>query len=616
MKRMARWLAALLLVCILVSGAAAESVRIVTPGGSVKLRKSGSDKARLVTNVPNYTLVELLEEGEEWSEIKYKSYTGFVKTEFLRLPSALPGKTVCPDEGTLLLRESPDEAAAPVGIVSPEEHVTVLSVEEDWAKVRAEDGLTAGAEGYIPVLSLSWQRETAGEASDWIPEPAILMNDGDLRLIAEEDSEVVAHLEAEQELTVASYTDSSCLVLVNGQVGYLSLKQVSLLGIPEEDKLPADESGREKAEEKAAAALKKRYKAFKNEKLYTEASLQNGQWHIGYYSDSGQYRYTALVNAENNQVTFTADYTGFVSSIRGQTILPKGQLEVTLSAVELTVGQVLDAEAAAWEGALFAWQISLDGKKLADTDPGEHFAASFKPRKAGTYELTVAAYDEKKEIKKQTVSFTVTESEEPAEAEAIYSQKDGSWKSVAYRDRDLEQSGCAIFTLAHALHRMGFEGENTEPAALAKAYSLCLTQTGTNNERLIRTAAGDFGFTTRSALIGDAGKIASRLREGQMFSFAIVAGHIALIDGISEDGTMVHVVDSSPSATFERLGSSSLYLLGRTGTFAAVESLDEIPGARWYPETDSYGGLEYWIPLKYVAARGVRVIQPAAASED
>ena len=612
MKRIAGWLAALLLVCLLVSGAAAESARVVTPGGSVKLRKSGSDKARLVTNVPNYTLVELLEEGEEWSEIKYKGYTGFVKNEFLRLPSALPGKTVYPDEGTLFLRETPAEDAALAGVVSPEERVTVLSVEEDWARVKAEDGLTAGAEGWVPALSLSWQREEAGEAADWIPEPAVLMAEEDLRLEAGEDAEILAHLESGREITVISFADGICLAIADDKIGYLPAKHICLLGIPEDDKCLADEPGRDKAEDKAATALRKRYKAFKNENLYTEVSLQDNIWHIGYYSDGGQYRYAALVEAGKGTVLLTADYSAFASPGRGQTVLANGQLRVTLSAESLSVGDVLDAEAVAWEGALFAWKISLNGKVLADTEAGDHFTASFRPRETGDYELTVTATDESKLTKTEQVSFTVVEAAEETQPVTVYSQKDGSWNSVAYRDRDLEQSGCAIFALSHALHRLGFEGEDTEPAALAKKYSLCLTPTGTNNERLIRTAGQDFGFKTRSALIGEADKIAERLRDGQMFSFAIVFGHIALIDGISEDGTMVHVVDSAPSATFERIDSETLYVEGRTTRFIPIQTLDDIPGARWYPETDNYGGLEYWIPLKYAAGRGVRLIQPLA----
>jgi hypothetical protein len=50
----------------------------------------------------------------------------------------------------------------------------------------------------------------------------------------------------------------------------------------------------------------------------------------------------------------------------------------------------------------------------------------------------------------------------------------------------------------------------------------------------------------------------------------------------------------------------------RSGVFRAALTLDDLPGSRWYLETDEYGGLEYWLPMDYVAKRGVRLIQPIA----
>ena len=41
-----------------------------------------------------------------------------------------------------------------------------------------------------------------------------------------------------------------------------------------------------------------------------------------------------------------------------------------------------------------------------------------------------------------------------------------------------------------------------------------------------------------------------------------------------------------------------------------------MPGARWFFETDEYGGLEYWLPMEYVAKRGVRLIQPGVKGEN
>ena len=96
----------------------------------------------------------------------------------------------------------------------------------------------------------------------------------------------------------------------------------------------------------------------------------------------------------------------------------------------------------------------------------------------------------------------------------------------------------------------------------------------------------------------------------QMFSFSIARGHIALICGITEDGAMVRVADSAPFATFDRIVNDSLYYQTRSGGFRAATCMEDLPGARWYFETDDYGGLEYWLRLSYVARRGARLIQP------
>lgn len=608
------WLAALLLLLLLACGASADSARVVTPGGAVKMRRSADDKARLVTNVPNYSLVEIIEEGEEWTQVRYRNSTGYIKNDFLRLPSALPGMTVYPDEGTLILRMTPSEEAQPVTVVSPEETVTVRSIADGWALVRAEGAVLSGAEGYVPLESLSWQRTEPGEAAGWIPEPGVVTISAPLRMSPQDDSPILAQTSAEDEVTVTVFTDTWCLALVNGRMGYLLVADVCLSGVPEGETAAGSISWTD-ADTKASAALRRKYRRFASESLYVVASAADGVYHCGYYDDGGQYRYGALVDAETGAVRFTASYVSFASPSRNRGLLPQGETRLVLSEDTVAVGQVVDVEVYAWTDVNCAYEVILNGETVAECRKSTHFSASYLPREAGDYQLRVTITDENGLSRSETAAFTVDAELEAPAFSGLYSQKDGSWGDVAYRDRDLEQSGCAIFALAHALARMGIDTEEARPAALARTYALCLTPTGTNNERLIRTAGQDFGFSTHSALIGNSAEIVRRLREGAMFSFAIVRGHIALIDDVSEDGAMVHVVDSAPSATFERITGGALYTQGRSGAYTAALSLDDIPGARWYLETDSYGALEYWMPLSYAAGRGVRLIQPDVSAE-
>lgn len=194
-------------------------------------------------------------------------------------------------------------------------------------------------------------------------------------------------------------------------------------------------------------------------------------------------------------------------------------------------------------------------------------------------------------------------------AETIYSQFSGLWKAEKYGSSTLEHSGCAIFALSHALDRLGFEDPSILPRPLAAKYAFCLRDGGTINATLVGNAGDDFGFKTRYELYTDQRTIRDRLDQGAQFSFAVVAGHIAMVTEASPDGSMMRIVDSAPSATWERIKNAQLYRLEADGSFSPITSLSQLEGIRYYPENDAFGGTTYWLESSYVAKRGVRLIQ-------
>ena len=147
---MRRGIALALMLILTACGALAETGRIVTPKGPANMRKRPEDKAPLVDSVPNRTLVEIEELGEEWSRIRYKKQTGYVKTEFLRAPSRLVGKEAYPDGGTVLVRSLPEENAPVIYVVGCAEKVAVTGIEGDWL-ILEKDGIT----GYTPCSGFS-----------------------------------------------------------------------------------------------------------------------------------------------------------------------------------------------------------------------------------------------------------------------------------------------------------------------------------------------------------------------------------------------------------------------------------------------------------------------------
>ncbi len=198
---------------------------------------------------------------------------------------------------------------------------------------------------------------------------------------------------------------------------------------------------------------------------------------------------------------------------------------------------------------------------------------------------------------------------EAADGFTLYSQSSGLWKEQKYGVSTLEHSGCAIFALSHALECLGYEGEEILPPALAKKYAFCLRDGGTINSTLIGNAGDDFGYKTRYELYEELDTIRSRTQQGAVWSFSVVNGHIAMIAEMSEDGSMFRVIDSAPSATWERIQNAQLYRREADGSFTSIQALTELDDMRYFIENGAFSGATYWLEDRYVARRGVRLIQ-------
>ncbi len=614
-------LLAALLSALLVLGSVcvscAEQARVITPGGALNIRKTPDEKGKLVDSVPNKSMVEVEEVGETWSRITYKKKTGYVKTEYLRLADNLLGKTVYPDEGTVFLLAEPKDSSPITLVLSPLQGVRVTVVADGWAHAYyGEEG------GYVRVGRFSFQNEEPEGKLGWISEKGLVTKECELKQANDPDAPALSSLKPGDSVTVTVIEKDQCLVRAGDRYGYVPVSAVTLLGPGD----TADTIGAitpSQAAQKAEAALKKKYKAFAKEKLYCALAVleekdgfKGNMYFCGFYNDQDQYLYGALVDAdsEKGDALFLSRYEGFAPPARKGSLMPEGEMALELSADTLAVGDVLDITVNAWTDHESKFILSRDGQRIVETEPGQHFTAAYRPREAGQYKLTVTVKDEKGLANTQEAEFTV-DAALPANdgLSMVYSQKDGWWADKQYRHSNLGKSGCAIFTLTHALERMGKTGEEILPENLAVKYAYCLIKgEGTSNELLINTAAKYFGFSTRGALYVEKKQILELLSQGALFSFSIVKGHIALVTGVSEDGTMISVVDSAPQATFERIKNAAQYYRLRSGMFRAAMTLDDLPGARWYLETDEYGGLEYWLPTEYVVKRGVRLIMPKA----
>lgn len=287
-------------------------------------------------------------------------------------------------------------------------------------------------------------------------------------------------------------------------------------------------------------------------------------------------------------------------------------VRLEMSRDQLSLGQELDVTLSCREDAVCRIKVQRDGKTVMKERELTSRVFSYRPRETGVYQMEIIVAEPGGGTIGRELRFNVNPADAAAQTDGfvIYSQKDGWWLDKKYSRSNLDQSGCALFTLSHALALLGKSSSETEPAVLGKDYAAYLAESGTVTSNLLAAASRAFGFKTEKEKIGDAARIAQLFDEGAVFSFAIVNGHIALAAGLSEDGTKVRVIDSAPSATMERIQGAQMYLEDGQGGWKAVTSLWDVPGARYYPETNQFSGMEYYLDLSYVAGRGVRMIAP------
>ena len=507
------------------------------------------------------------------------------------------------EKGSLNVRSKANAKSTVVSKVPNGSRVEVLETKGDWTRIEYN-----GKKGYVKSSFL--KDEPPEGTSEGSGEVLVIQEGGYARIVtqsgalnvrkkADSKSVVVTQVPngARVELVEATLQWSS--IVYQGKTGYVQTQYLALdsqmIGstvYPDGAYLYVRKEESALSQSLTAVRASQPMTILEIGEQWVRVSCQNGEGAAieGYVSmaDISQWRETPAVAAQ------TPVYA---------------QLELSKDALRL--GEELDAVARGEEGASCTVRVLRDGKVVMDARTVASGAAfSYRPRKSGVYQMELIVRRADGASIGYEARFTVEEGSTDAEAPEVYSQKDGWWLDKKYSRSNLDQSGCAIFTLSHALQQLGRGSEKTAPDVLAKTYPMYLAESGTVTGNLLAAAGRDFGFKTEKDKISDANRIVQGFSEGAVFSFAIVSGHIALAAGLSEDGTMVHIVDSAPSATFERIENAQLYIDDGQGGYQAVTSLWEIPGAKYYLETDQFGGLEYYLTLDYVAGRGVRLIQP------
>lgn len=545
MKKPAYLVMTLALCCLLAANALAQSARVNTGSGALNMRRKAEADATVLERIPNGAQVEVTGQDGAWSRIAYKGKEGYVKSEFL---SAVPeGGEGGAGQAEQTLEQAPQQTPTPI--------------------------------------------QTGGTA--WINTGNGALN---LRKKADAKSTVITRVPNGERVQVEEAMQEWSRIAYQGKSGYVKTEYLRLdsqmIGktvYPDGAYLYIRE-----AEDVQAQILASVHAA------QPMTVLQVGEQAVR-VSVSGPYY------EEIQGYIRLADVSLWKEAPEQQA--QPSYAHLTLSADALALGGVLDVTMQHAQDTQCLYNLYRDDELVLKDWPVANDSVSYRPRESGAYRLeAIVLSAQGEELIRCEKRFAVSGDAPAADDAVLYSQKDGWWLDKKYGRSNLDQSGCAIFTLSAALRLLGFGGEATGAQILAETYPMYLTESGTVTENLLAAVSRDFGFTAGKEKLKDGAEIAQRFDEGAVFSFSVASGHIALAAGMSEDGTKVRILDSAPSATFERIENASLYVPDGEGGFRAVESLWEIPGAKYYFETNEFGGLEYYLDLDYVARRGVRMI--------
>lgn len=150
---------------------------VTTASGSLNLRAQPSAIGALVTQIPRFGMVEVLEYGSEWCRLRYNALEGYAMTRYLTLASGTatvaptPGPTPAPGTGTarvstvsggLNLRQSPKASAKVLTVIPRHALVEVLETTGSWSHVRYGTW-----DGYV--VSSYLRYETAGSTPTPVP---------------------------------------------------------------------------------------------------------------------------------------------------------------------------------------------------------------------------------------------------------------------------------------------------------------------------------------------------------------------------------------------------------------------------------------------------------------
>ena len=243
--------------------------RVTTPSGSLNLRFSASDTARVLCTIPQNTQIQILERGNLWCKVTYNGETGYVMTKFLTFTqtaletAALQEEMhaqdgsglawVATESGSLNLRKAAHDKAVVLSTIPQFAAVTLLQKGSNWSQV-----VYAGTTGYVmtkflsftPVSHVETPTATPSTANTpltvdenaWIGQVTTTSGSLNLRRAANDHAGILCTIPQQDLVLILQRGSNWCHVVYEGKTGYVMTKFLTVIQPAANAKEEADPS--------------------------------------------------------------------------------------------------------------------------------------------------------------------------------------------------------------------------------------------------------------------------------------------------------------------------------------------------------------------------------------
>lgn len=115
----------------------------------LNLRKSADLNSAIIKTLSRGNIVQVLEQGKDWHNVKYGGVTGYMSAQYLKMMTGTFGQV---SSGTLNVRSAASTSASVLGKLSNGDVVEILAKGTEWHKIRYQSSTAYVYASYIKII--------------------------------------------------------------------------------------------------------------------------------------------------------------------------------------------------------------------------------------------------------------------------------------------------------------------------------------------------------------------------------------------------------------------------------------------------------------------------------